>query len=134
MANQAILALLNGAGTPVSKSFTPIQPFAGANQPAVWLLKEGVTPMAYPRIEIGMKRNGNGTTRIHTKVIVPYVVNDPATGPRLVSKCVYDSQSGGYIIPENAVLDQINDLEAYVKNLAASTVVRDWVRNFDAAY
>lgn len=134
MAAQSNLVLNNGASTPVAKTFTPLSGFGGASQPAVWLLKEGVSPMAYARVEVGMRRNGNGTTKIHTKVIVPYVVNDPATGPRLVSKAIYDSQSGGFTIPENATIDQINDLEAFVKNLHASTMLRDWVRNFDPAY
>lgn len=134
MAAQSTLVLGNGAATPVNKTFTPVNGYGGAKQPAVWTLKEGVSPMAHTRIEIGMARNGNGTTRVKYKVIVPYVTNDAVVGPKLVSKCIFDSEGGGYIIPENATQDQINDLEAFVRNLVAHVTVKDWVKTFEAAY
>lgn len=134
MANQANLVLNNGAATPVAKTFTPYQPYGGKDRPAVWLLKEGSTPLAHVRIEVSMQRNAQGTTRITPKIIVPYVTNDIVAGPKLVSKAIYDTASGGYVIPENAVQTQIDDLEAYSKNLMTSTVIRDWVKNFDPAY
>lgn len=134
MATQSLLALLNGASTPVSKTFTPVNGFGGAKQNAVWTLKEGVSPMAHVRIEIGMVRNTAGTNRVKYKVIVPYVTNDAALGPKLISKCIFDSEGGGYIIPENATQDQINDLEAYVRNLVQATAFKDWVKTSEPAY
>lgn len=132
MAQQAALSLNNGAG--VAKSFTPYQPFGGKDRPAVWLLKEGSSPLAHVRIEVSMQRNGNGTTRVTPKVIVPQATLDPVNGPKLVCKALYDAAGGGYIIPENATQSQIDDLEAYVRGLTASTPFRDWVRSFDPAY
>lgn len=134
MAAQASLVLGNGANTPVNKTFTPVNGYGGAKQSAVWTLKEGVSPMAHVRIEVGMARNGNGTTRIGHKIIVPFVTNDPVAGPKLVSKCIFDSAGGGYIIPENATQDQINDLEAFSRNLLQNQVFKDWVKSFEAAY
>lgn len=134
MAQQAVLVLFNGASTPVNKSFTPVNGYGGAKQPAVWTLKEGVSPMAHCRVEIGMVRNSNGTNRVKYKVIVPNVTNDPIVGPKLVSKCIFDSEGGGYIIPENATQDQINDLEAYVRTLIGTQVFKDWVKTSEAAY
>lgn len=134
MAAQASLVLGNGASTPVNKTFTPVNGYGGAKQSAVWTLKEGVSPMAHVRIEVGMARNGNGTTRVGYKIIVPYVTNSPTTGPTLISKCIFDSAGGGYIIPENATQDQINDLEAFTRNLVQNTAFKDWVKSFEAAY
>lgn len=134
MAQQAALVLSNGAVTPVNKTFTPINGYGGAKQPAVWTLKEGISPMAHSRVEIGMARNANGTNRVKYKVIVPYVTNDAVAGPKLVSKCIFDSEGGGYIIPQNATQDQINDLEAYVRSLVGTAVFKDWVKTSEPAY
>lgn len=127
MANQANLVLQNGAGTPVNKTFTPLNGYGGPNQPAVWTLKEGIAPMAYARIEVSMRRNGNSTNRVGYKVIVPYAVTIDSV-PTLVSKCIFDSAGGGYIIPDNAVTDQINDLEAFVRTLVAHSDFKNWVK------
>lgn len=134
MGQQSTLVLNNGAATPVAKTFTPLQPYGGKDRAAVWLLKEGVSPLAHVRIELAMTRNSNGTTRITPKVIVPYVTNDVSAGPKLVSKCIYDGAGGGYIIPENAIQSQIDDLEAFVRNLTSAQAVKDWIKNFDPAY
>lgn len=132
MAQQAALSLQNGAA--VAKSFTPYQPYGGKDRPAVWLLKEGSSPLAHVRIEVSMQRNGNGTTRVTPKVIVPQVTTDPVYGPKLVCKALYDAAGGGFIIPENATQTQIDDLEAYTRGLVSSTAFKDWVKNFDPAY
>lgn len=134
MSAQANLVLSNGAATPVSKTFTPYSPYGGKDRPAVWLLKEGTSPLAHVRIEISMTRNQQGTTRVTPKVIVPYVTNDVSAGPKLVSKCIFDGAGGGWIIPENAVQSQIDDCEAYTRNLFVSQIMKDWVKSFDPAY
>lgn len=131
MATQGNLVLGNGAATPANKTFTPLNGYGGAKQNAVWTLKEGVSPMAHSRIEIGMARNTNGTTRVKYKIIVPYVTNDILTGPRLISKALFDSEGGGFIIPENATQDQINDLEAFHRNLVQQAAFKDWVKTFE---
>lgn len=129
MASQTNLVLNNAAA--VAKTFTAILPYAGKQQAAQWLLKEGVSPLAWPVVEIGMTRNANGTTRVSRRVIVPQVTNDAVAGPKLVCKCVYDDANGGYIIPNNALQTQIDDLEAYVKNLTAHATNANWVKNMD---
>lgn len=130
MANQSATLVLNN-GAAVAKTFTATMPFAGKGQPAQWILKEGTTPLGYPVVEIGSVKNAQGTTRIYRKVIVPYVTTDPVYGPKLVSKCIYDDQNGGYIIPLNAVQTQIDDLEAFVKNLTSHAIMAAWVKNSD---
>lgn len=132
MSNQTDLSLQNGATTPVSKTFSSVNGFGGKNQPAVWMLKEGVAPMAWPRVEVSMVTNQNGTTRVSPKVIVPQVVNDPSFGPKLVCKAIFDASSGGFIIPNNATIDQINDLEAFVRTLYGTTQFKNWVKSQDA--
>ncbi|UUW21345.1 MAG: hypothetical protein [Sanya fiers-like virus 30] len=133
MAQQASLVLNNGAATPVAKTFIGQTPYQGADGPAVWRLPHGTTPMGDVRIEVGMTRNSQGTTRIPVKVIVPNVTTDPVYGPKLVSKCIYDSRNGGFIIPENAVQSQIDDLYAFVANLYTNAVFKTWVRTFEPA-
>lgn len=133
MAAQTTLALLDGLATPVSRNFVPYQRYGGPAQAAVWLYKAGPSNLANVRIEIGMRRNSNGTTKIYEKVIVPYVTNDAVVGPKVVSKAIYDSSAGGFSIPDNVVQSQLDDLYAYVKNLQASTVVATWVKSLEAA-
>ena len=133
MASQVSLVLNNGAATPVAKTFVAQTPYQGPEGPAVWRLPHGVTPMGDIRIEVGMTRNSSGTTRVPVKVIVPYVTSDPVYGPKLVSKCIYDSRNGGFIIPENAIQSQIDDLYAFVSNLYTSAVFKTWVRTFEPA-
>lgn len=133
MAQQAALVLNNGQASPVAKTFVAHQPFGGEDRPAVWRLPHGTTPMGDVRIEVGMIRNGQGTTRVTAKIIVPNVSVDPIAGPKLISKCIYDARNGGFVIPENATQAQIDDLYAFTSNLYANAVFKLWVRTFEPA-
>lgn len=134
MATQAALVLNDGSATPVARTFTPTIPYGGPHQAAIWVCKVGVAPIAYPRIEIGMKRTSNGSTKVSTKVVVPNVTNDPVAGPRLASQALFDSSSGGFVIPDVSTDQQRADLHAYVKNLVAHAAFQTWVRDLEAQY
>lgn len=133
MASIANLVLNNGAATPVAKTFSPVQKYAGPKSPAIWKLKEGVSAMAWPRVEINESRSTRGSRHVTFKIIVPHVVLIDGV-PTTVSTCIFDSASNGYIIPDGAVQTQIDDLYAYVKNLAAHAVLSDWVKSQDPAF
>lgn len=133
MAAIANLVLNNGAATPVAKTFTPAQKYGGPKAPAIWKLKEGVSAMAWPRIEIGETRSARGSRQIPFRIVVPNVVLIDGV-PTNVATCIFDSETKGYIIPEGAVQSQIDDLVAFVKNLTASAVLGDWVKSQDPAF
>lgn len=133
MASIANLVLNNGAGTPVAKTFVPTQKFGGKDMPAIWKLKEGSSQLAWPRIEIVETRTSRGSRKVEHKIIVPHVV-DVSGVPTLVSTAMYDSRTGGFIIPETAVQTQIDDLFAFQKNLMASAVMSAWVTQQDPAF
>lgn len=134
MAQQANLVLNDGSATPVARTFVPFVPYGGPSQAAVWILKVGIAPIAYPRIEIGMKRTSNGSNKVSVKVTVPNVTNDVVAGPKLASQALFDSNSGGFIIPDVSTDQQRADLHAYTKNLLAHATVQAWVRDIEAAY
>lgn len=132
MAQQANIVLHDG--TPVERTFVPYIPYGGPTQAAVWICRVGVAPIAYPRIEIGMKRTSNGSNKVAIKVTVPNVTNDAVLGPKLASQALFDSNSGGFIIPDVSTDQQRADLYAYVRDLLAHPVVQAWVRDIEAAY
>lgn len=134
MAQQANIVLNDGSATPVARTFVPFVPYGGPSQPAVWILKVGVAPIAYPRIEVGMKRTSNGSNKISCRVIVPNVTNDAVAGPKLASQALFDTNSGGFVIPDVSTDQQRADLHAFVTNFLASGVMRSWVRDIEASY
>lgn len=131
MAAIAALSLNNHAA--VAKTFSPVQKFGGANIPAIWKLKEGPSPLAWARVEIHQTRTSRGSTKTEFKVVVPevQVINGV---PTLISTAMFDSRTGGFIVPENAVTLQIQNLYAYVKNLMNHAVVSAWVIDQDPAF
>lgn len=134
MAQQTNLVLNNGAATPVAKTFTPKIPYGGPNQPAVWELKEGVAPIAYPRVEIGQSRTSKGATKTYFRVTVPYVTNDAVAGPKKVAECLFDSRTGGFIVPDNVPDATRADFHAFVKNSISSGVAYDFIYKNEGAY
>lgn len=134
MANQANLVLNNGAATPVAKTFSRKIPYGGPNQAAVWELKEGIAPIAYPRVEIGQTRTQRNATKTYFRVTVPYVTNDAVAGPKKVAECLFDSRTGGFIVPDNVPDDIRADFYAYVKNCISSSVAYDFVYKNEGAY
>lgn len=129
----ANLVLNNGAATPVAKTFVPAQKYGGKGVPAIWKLKEGISQLAWARIEIDETRSSRGSRKVEHKIIVPYVV-DVSGVPTLIATAMYDSRTGGFIIPETAVQTQIDDLYAFQKNLMAHAVMDAWVRSQDTAF
>lgn len=131
MAAIANLVLANNAA--VNKTFNPVQKFGGANMPARWVLKEGLNPTAWPRVEISQRRTARNSTKVSIKVVVPHVVEVNGV-PTTVATAMYDESTGGYIIPETAPTALVQDLYAYVKNLHNNAVVLNWVVNADPAF
>lgn len=134
MAAQANLVLNNGAATPVAKTFVPKIPYGGPNQAAVWELKEGVAPIAYPRVEMGQSRTSNSATKSYCRVTVPYVTNDAVAGPKKVAECLFDSRTGGFIVPDIIPDTTRADFYAFVKNALSSSVMYDFVYKNEGAY
>lgn len=131
MATQAALVLAVTAG---NKTYAPLNGYGGPNVPAVWLdsTTDPNTSMGARRIEIGLSRNSAGSWRTNVRVIIPNVV-DVAGVPTLVSKAVFDSQSGGFILSEKTTSAQKLELYEVVKALMAHAVVKSFVTSNEPA-
>ena len=64
----------------VDKTFTLINPSAGDDAIALWLLKEGLIPGAFPRLTTSARGQGDGSRRFQAKLSIPTVYTDVATG------------------------------------------------------
>lgn len=131
MAAIANLVLNNAAA--VAKTFVPTQKYGGANTPAVWKLKEGISPLAWPRVEIYQSRTSKGSTKVEFKLVVPEAVSIDGV-PTLVSTCYFDTRTGGFVIPETATTTQIANTYHFAKNLLAHAMVQGWVLDQDPAF
>lgn len=122
------LSLNDGLGTPVARTFSVVQPYMGTKQPARWAYRPAA---ATDRsldclVEIGYKRVGT-VTHTPLKVQVPYIVTVGSVSTRGLA--LFDSQSGGYRIPDDAPAATVADLEAFVRNFQAHTTIKTAVLN-----
>lgn len=116
------LVLNDGLGSPVARTFSVVQPYMGSKQPARWAYRPAA---ATDRtldclVEIGYKRVGS-VTHTPLKVQVPYTVTENGVVERGLT--IFDSQSGGYRIPDNAPAATVSDLEAFVRNFQAHATI-----------
>lgn len=121
------LSLLDGLATPVARTFSVVQPYMGAKQPARWAYRPAsATDRSMDvLVEIGYRRVGT-VTHTPLKVQVPYTVAINGVVERGLA--LFDSQSGGYRIPDNAPTATVSDLEAFVRNFQADTTIRNAIK------
>lgn len=130
MPQAADLVLNNGAGTPVAKTFSLINPSAGLNSLALWQLKEGTIRTVFPTITALAKRNGGANSpanRLTFTLAIPSSYTDTVTGLTQVGsafKCYIDA-----VVPDDFPEALKNDAVAFSKNLIATALVQAMLRD-----
>lgn len=112
----------NGAATPVAKTFSLITPMAGYGGIAEWMLKEGSSQVAFPRVTYTARDITSSSRRkCQIKVRLPAVYTDAVTGmPVLLSAAEFNGEvTMPHGFPEAAKADFI----AYVKNVISHTLI-----------
>lgn len=122
------LSLNDGLGTPVARTFSVVQPYMGVKQPARWAYRPAsATDRSMDvLVEIGYKRAGV-VTHTPLKVQVPFTVTTNGVVERGLA--LFDSQSGGYRIPDNAPAATVADLEAFVRNFQSHATIKAAIVN-----
>lgn len=123
---QAANIVVNNA-LAVAKTFTLMAPAAGDGGLAIWALKEGGSPVAYPSFSLMAKATTNQSRKVQGKFRLPYAYTDTTTGLIKTGPAFefnFDA-SVPYTFPE--ILR--NDTVAYVANLMAHALVKEIVRD-----
>lgn len=108
--------------TPVNRTFEVFTPQVG-NSPAILLQKAGGVTKSNERMTLLTRRSANAAYRLQLAIALPRTTN-VATG---------EVQTGhidiSIVLPDGFTLANRNDVAAYLKNLAASAVVQDSIKN-----
>jgi hypothetical protein len=121
------IVINNGAGTPVAKTFTLLAPAAGDNAIASWALKEGTISSIFPRITALARATGNASRKSQTKLVIPSSYTDTVTGLTKVGSRFEADIS--VTVPDDFPEALKNDAVAFVKNLAANTIIQAVMRD-----
>jgi len=123
------LVLNNGAGTPVAKTFSLINPSAGLNSLAQWQLKEGTIRGVFPTITNLARKNAGAqpANRSTFTVAIPSSYTDTVTGLTKVGsawKAYID-----VVVPDDFPEALKADAVAFTSNLLANALVKLMVRD-----
>lgn len=121
------LSLLNGATTPVAKTFTLLAPAAGYGAIAEWALKEGAISSVFPRITISARKTASGSTKAAIKLRIPSSFTDTVTGLTKVSSAFEANIE--VTVPDTYPESLKNDAVAFVKALLADPMVQAVIRD-----
>ena len=114
-------------GSAVNKTFTLMTPAAGDGGIAVWALKEGGSPVAFPRLTLMAKATTNKSRKVQVKVRVPYSYIETTTG--LVKAGPAFEFNGDITIPDNFPDANRADAVAFSANLFANALVKECCRD-----
>lgn len=137
MAAIATLALNDGASTPVSHNFDPVNIVGDL---ASWADRSGGIALGFPKITHSLRTpNGNSRNyRLQVKVVTPVLeVTSPSTstGIQPAPTKAYDLLANiEFVLPERSTLQQRKDVLAFAKNLLSNTVVTSAVNDFESVY
>lgn len=110
------------------KTFTLLAPAPGYGVPAEWALKEGATPVAYPRFTLAAANLPPQRLRkCKIRLRVPATYNDVSTGLPVVSS--YMEFNATIDVPDNFPDAQRDNATAYFKNLVAHAIVNSCYRD-----
>lgn len=114
-------------GSAVNKTFTLLTPAAGDGGLALWALKEGGSPVAFPRLTLMAKATTNKSRKVQVKVRVPYSYTDTQTG--LVKAGPAFEFNGDITVPDEFPDALRADAVAFAANLFASALVKECYRD-----
>ena len=121
------IVLLNGAASPVEKTFTLVSPAAGDNSYANWRLKEGAISTTFPRIAIATKANNNKARKANIKLQIPSSYKDEATGLTRIGSAF--DMNVDVTVPDDFPEVLKADAVAYASNLMAHAIVQAVMRD-----
>lgn len=135
----AALALLDGAATPVSHTFSPVNiDQAGV---ARWADRTSGIALGFPVISFSMRNPTKGfrNYKLTAKVVTPVLeVTSPSTAtgiqpaPTKAFDIIFNVDA---TLPERSTVQQRKDAVAFLKNfLANATVFQAAVENFESVY
>lgn len=134
----AALTLADGAATPVSHTFSPVN--IDADGIAKWCDRSGGIALGFPAVTFSI-RAPNKQSRVYgltMKVVTPVLeVTSPSTstGIQPAPTKAYDiTFSVNASLPERSTLQQRKDAFAFLKNMLANAVMTQAVEQFEAVY
>ena len=104
------------------KTFSLINPSAGDDAIALWLLKEGLIPGAFPRLTTSARAQGDGSRRFSLKLVVPTVYTDATTG-RVLTLPGAETNFSTRLAPEFPQANKA-DFVAFTANIIALAVMK----------
>lgn len=125
MPNAANLTVKNAANA--DKIFTLLTPASGDGGLAEFALKEGASPVAYPKFTFMAKRTANRSRKTQGKIRVPFSFIDPTTGvAKVVTAYEFNFDcSVADDFPDSARDDAV----AYTANLVGHALVKAGLRD-----
>lgn len=123
MAVIAIINLLDGQATPVSKTFVPFSTMNG-DLPAIWYEKSAGTITGFRKITLSIRQAASATK-------VRFVISDPVLASVAAGCCVdsntpivsyTDLANIEFSLPKGSTVANRKDILAYAKNLLANAV------------
>jgi len=136
----ANIALLDGAATPVSHTFSPVR--IDAAGVATFADRSGGIPLGFPLVTMSVREPSKTSTsrifKVTAKVWTPVLdITSPstATGIQPAPSKAYDLVATlEFNLPERSTLQQRKDLFAYAKNLFANANLVSAVQDFESIY
>lgn len=121
------LVVVNGASTPVEKTFTLVTPAAGDGGIARWALKEGPISAVFPVFTAMANQTGNASRTLKCKFRLPSSFTDAATGLTMVGPAAEFNATGSVPLsfPENLKDDYV----AYATGLFHTALVKAMMRD-----
>lgn len=134
----AALTLNDGAGTPVSHTFAPVN--IDAMGVAKWADRVGGIALGYPVVTQLMRQPNKASRnyKLSCKVICPTLeVTSPSTGSGIqpAPTKAYDVfATVEMVLPERSTKQQRKDMLAFLKNYLANAVITAAVEDFESVY
>lgn len=117
------LSLNDGQATPVARTFEIVRPWGGAKLPAQWVYRPAAATdrTLDVLVSVGFRRNGTKSHHaLHVQVPYTYTVNSVVTR----GLGLYDSSSGGFMIPDDMPAASVADLLAFKRNFEAHNDIK----------
>lgn len=134
----AALTLADGAATPVSHTFSPVNiDQAGV---ARWADRSGGISLGFPSVSFSMRNptKASRAYKVTAKVVTPVLeVTSPSTasGIQPAPTKAYDLVCNiDFVLPERSTVQQRKDLLAYVKNYIGNGVITNAINDFEQVY
>lgn len=121
------LIVNNGAGSPVSKTFSLITPASGDGGIAQWALKEGTISAVFPRLTASARATSNKSRNLTVKFTAPSSFNDTVTGLTNVASAAQMNVT--FSVPDSYPESLKADFVAFSLNLLNTSLLKAMIRD-----